>query len=87
MFTGITVADRSRMLRSSVCTTGGELLEGFSILAGPPTGQLEATGSHLLLAGESVQLWGFYAAPPADVTTVDVEIGGVAMAEPTPITS
>ena len=84
--TGITVADRTRMLRSSVCTTGGELLEGFSILAGPPSGQFEATGSHLLMPGESVQLWGFYAAPPADVTTVDVEIGGLAMVAPTPIT-
>jgi outer membrane protein OmpA-like peptidoglycan-associated protein len=84
--TGITVADRTGMLRSSVCTTGGELLEGFSILAGPPTGQFESTGSHLLLPGESVQLWGFYAAPPADVTTVDVEIGGLGLAAPTPIT-
>ena len=45
-----------------------------------------ATGSHLLMPGESVQLWGFYAAPPADVTTVDVEIGGLAMVAPTPIT-
>ena len=84
--TGITVADRTRMMRSTVCTTGGELLEGFSILAGPPTGRFEATVSHLLLPGESVQLWGFYAAPPADVTTVDVEIGGLAMVAPTPIT-
>jgi outer membrane protein OmpA-like peptidoglycan-associated protein len=84
--TGITVADGVRMLRSSVCTTGGELLEGFSILAGPPSGQFESTGSHLLLPGESVHLWGFYAAPPADVTTVDVEIGGLAMVAPTPIT-
>jgi hypothetical protein len=33
-----------------------------------------------------VQLWGFYAAPPADVTTVDVEIGGLAMVAPTLIT-
>ena len=84
---GITVADRTRMMRSNVCTTGGELLEGFSILAGPPTGQLEATGDHLLLPGESVQLWGFYPAPPADVTTVDVEIGGLGTVVPTPITS
>jgi outer membrane protein OmpA-like peptidoglycan-associated protein len=84
--TGITVADRTRMLRSNVCITGGELLEGFSILAGPPTGQLESTGDHLLLPGESVQLWGFYAAPPADVTTVDVEIGGLGAVLPTPIT-
>jgi outer membrane protein OmpA-like peptidoglycan-associated protein len=84
--TGITVADRTRMLRSDVCTSGGELLEGFSILAGPPTGQFESTGSHLLMPGESVQLWGFYAAPPADITTVDVEIGGLGMVVPTPIT-
>lgn len=85
--TGITVADRTRMLRSNVCTTGGELLEGFSILAGPPSGQFESTGEHLLMPGESVQLWGFYVAPPADVTMVDVEIGGLAMVAPTPITS
>ena len=52
----------------------------------PPSGQFESTGSHLLLPGESVQLWGFYAAPPADVTTVDVEIGGLAMVAPTLIT-
>lgn len=82
---GITVADNTRMLRSDVCTTGGELLEGFSILAGPPSGQFESTGSHVLLPGASVQLWGFYAAPPADVTTVDVEIGGLGMVAPTPI--
>ncbi len=31
---GITVADRTRMMRSDVCTTGGELLEGFSHRAG-----------------------------------------------------
>ncbi len=49
--------------------------------------QFEPTGDHLLLPGESVQLWGFYAAPPADVTTVDVEIGGLGKSEPTPITS
>ena len=61
---GITVADRTRMLRSNVCTTGGELLEGFSILEGPPSGQFEATGSHLLMPGESVQLWGFFAGAP-----------------------
>jgi hypothetical protein len=84
--TGVTVADRTRMLRSNVCLTGGELLEGFSVLAGPPTGQLESTGDHLLLPGESVQLWGIYAAPPADVTTVDVEIGGLGAVLPTPIT-
>ncbi len=84
--TGITVADRVRMMRSNVCTTGGELLEGFSILAGPPTGLFEPTVSHLLMPGQSVQLWGFYAAPPADVTTVDVEIGGLGAVVPTPIT-
>ena len=85
--TGITVADRTNQRRAEVCTTGGELLEGFGTLAGPPSGQFEPTGDHLLLAGESVQLWGFYAAPPADVTTVDVEIGGLGKSEPTPITS
>jgi hypothetical protein len=34
-----------------------------------------------------VQLWGFYPAPPADVTSVEVEIGGLDMAVATPLTS
>jgi outer membrane protein OmpA-like peptidoglycan-associated protein len=83
---GITVADTTRMMRSTVCTTGGEALEGFSILTGPPSNEFTPSGSSLP-AGESVQVWGFYAAPPTDVTTVDVEIGGLGKVEPTPITN
>jgi outer membrane protein OmpA-like peptidoglycan-associated protein len=83
----IGLADRTNQRRLEVCTTNGEQLEGFSILAGPPSGQFERTGSHSLLPGASVQLWGFYTAPPADVTTIDVEIGGLGKVEPTPITS
>jgi outer membrane protein OmpA-like peptidoglycan-associated protein len=83
---GITLADATNLRRAEVCTTGGELLEGFGTLAGPPSGEFEPTGDHLLLPGESVQLWGFYAAPPADITTVDVEIGGLGKVESAPIT-
>jgi outer membrane protein OmpA-like peptidoglycan-associated protein len=83
---GITVADTTRMMRATVCSTGSEHLEGFSILTGPPSNVYAPSGASLL-PGESVQLWGFYAAPPADVTTVDVEIGGLGTVEPTPITS
>jgi hypothetical protein len=82
---GITVADKTRQMRSTVCTTGPEV-EGFSILTGPPSNVYTPSGASLL-PGESVQLWGFNAAPPADVTTVDVEIGGLGTVEPTPITS
>jgi hypothetical protein len=80
------VADTTRMMRSTVCTTGSEALEGFSILTGPPSNVYTPAGASLL-PGESVQVWGFYAAPPADVTTVDVEIGGLGTVEPTPITN
>ena len=83
---GITVADTTRMMRATACTTGGENLEGFSILTGPPSNVYAPSGASLL-PGESVQLWGFYAAPPAAVTTVNVEIGGLGTFEPTPITS
>jgi hypothetical protein len=33
-----------------------------------------------------VDLWAFYPAPPADVTTVEVEIGGLGVVEAAPIT-
>ncbi len=32
-------------------------------------------------------LWGSYTAPPADVTTVDIEVGGPGKVEPASITS
>ena len=67
------------------------------VRAGSPRADIHATfdiGDHpSALAwlqertGESVQLWGFYAAPPTDVTTVDVEIGGLGKVESTPITN
>jgi outer membrane protein OmpA-like peptidoglycan-associated protein len=81
---GIILADKTHQRRSEVCNSGTELLEGFRLLSGPPSGDYAPTGS--LPPGASVQLWGFYAAPPADVTTVDVEIGGLGKVETTPIT-
>jgi outer membrane protein OmpA-like peptidoglycan-associated protein len=84
---GMTLADRTRQRRMEVCNTGSELLEGFRDLAGPPSAEYAPTDSYGLPPGASVKLWGFYAAPPADVTTVDVEIGGLGKVEPTPITS
>jgi len=84
---GITVADRATQRRAEVCNTGSERLAGFRSLAGPPSTVYAPTGSYSLPPGASVQLWGFYAAPPADVTTVDVEIGGLGNVEPTPITN
>jgi hypothetical protein len=35
--------------------------------------------------GASVTFWGFFAPPAADVTNVDVEVGGFGMTEPTPV--
>jgi hypothetical protein len=55
------------------------------MLAGPPSGDYATTGT--LPPSASVQLWAFFTAPPADVTTVDVEIGGLGAVEPTSITS
>jgi hypothetical protein len=83
---GLTLADKTHQRRAEVCDTGSELLEGFRLLTGPPSGVYAPSGSSLE-PGESVQLWAFFTAPPADVTTVDVEIGGLGMVEPTPITS
>jgi hypothetical protein len=85
---GITVADRKTQRRAEVCRdSGGELLEGFAHLSGPPSNDYAPDSSNELPAGESVQLWAFYTAPPADVTEVDVEVGGLGMVESTPITS
>jgi outer membrane protein OmpA-like peptidoglycan-associated protein len=81
---GITVADRTNQRRAEVCNSGGEHLEGFRDLTGPPSNLYTPTGR--LPAGASVQLWAFYPAPPADVTSVDVEIGGLGKVETTPIT-
>jgi outer membrane protein OmpA-like peptidoglycan-associated protein len=81
---GITVADKTNQRRVEVCNSGGEQLEGFRDLAGPPSNLYTPAGS--LPPGASVQLWGFYTAPPAEVTTVDVEIGGLGKVESTPIT-
>ncbi|MGH3677172.1 MAG: OmpA family protein [Mycobacterium sp.] len=84
---GVTLADRTNQRRAQVCTTGTQRLAGFRSLTGPPSTDYAPTGKYSLAPGESVQLWGFYAAPPADVTTVDVEIGGLGRVEPTPITN
>jgi outer membrane protein OmpA-like peptidoglycan-associated protein len=84
---GITVADGTHQRRAEVCNSGSELLEGFRSLTGPTSTDYAPTGKYSLPPGASVQLWGFYAAPPADVTTVDVEIGGLGKVEPTPITN
>lgn len=84
---GITVANKTTQRRTEVCNSGTEQLEGFRLLDGPPSDYYTPTSPNSLPPGASVKLWGFYAAPPADVTTVDVEIGGLGMVEPTPITS
>ncbi len=84
---GITLADRTTQRRAQACTTGTERLEGFRTLTGPPSTDYAPTGKYSLPPGASVQLWGFYAAPPAEVTTVEVEIGGLGKVEPSPITS
>jgi outer membrane protein OmpA-like peptidoglycan-associated protein len=84
---GISIADRTNRLRANVCRSSeGESLEGFSSHSGPPSNEYEPETANSLPPGQSVQLWGFYAAPPADVTSVDVEIGGLAAVVPTPIT-
>jgi outer membrane protein OmpA-like peptidoglycan-associated protein len=80
---GITVADRTNQRRANVCNSGSEHLEGFRDLTGPPSNVYAPTG--LLPAGASVQLWAFYPAPPADVTSIDVEIGGLGKVEPATI--
>lgn len=82
---GITVADRTNQRRAEVCNSGGEHLEGFRDLTGPPSNTYAPTGS--LPPGASVQLWAFYPAPPADVTSIDVEIGGLGKVESATITS
>jgi hypothetical protein len=84
---GITLADKTSQRRAEVCNTGSRRLGGFNYLAGPPATDYEPNNLWSLQPGASVQLWGFYAAPPTDVTTVDVEIGGLGKVEPTPITS
>jgi len=87
---GITLADRTHQRRTEVCNTGSRRIVSFVFLTGPPSTNFALTGSYStysLPPGASVQLWGFYPAPPADVTTVDVEIGGLGKVVPTPITS
>jgi outer membrane protein OmpA-like peptidoglycan-associated protein len=84
---GITLADRTSQRRLVVCNAGGRRLAGFNFLAGPPSSHYTPHDLWTLPPGASVQLWGFYAAPPADVTTVEVEIGGLGKVEPTQITS
>jgi outer membrane protein OmpA-like peptidoglycan-associated protein len=83
---GITLADRTSQRRAEVCNSGSERLEGFRDLSGPPSSAYAPSGTWLE-PGASVQLWGFYAAPPPEVTTVDVEIGGMGTVHPTPITN
>jgi outer membrane protein OmpA-like peptidoglycan-associated protein len=84
---GITLADRTTQRRAEVCSSGSEQLEGFRLLNGPPSDYYAPTTSNSLAPGASVQLRGFYAAPPADVTTVEVEIGGLGKVEQAAITS
>ena len=85
---GITLADKSTQHRADMCRNSeGELLEGFAHLGGPPSNDYAPDSSNELPAGASVHLWGFYTAPPVDVTTVDVEIDGFAAVVPTPITN
>jgi len=84
---GMTVANRTHQRRAEVCHGPSELLEGFMHLAGPPSGDYAPSDTYSLPPGATVQLWGFYAAPPADVTTVEVEIGGLGKVESAPITS
>lgn len=81
---GITVANRTGQRRSEACNSGTERLEGFRDLAGPPSNLYSPSGD--LPPGASVTLWAFFPAPPADVTSVDVELGGFGQVVPTPIT-
>ncbi len=84
---GISVAERTSQRRAEVCrNSDGESLEGFAHLSGPPSNDYTPDTSNELLPGASVHLWGFYTAPPADVTSIDVEIGGFNAVEPAPIT-
>jgi hypothetical protein len=39
----------------------------------------------MLPAGAAVTFWAFYLAPPAETTTMDLEIGGFGTVQPSPI--
>ncbi|HEX2286881.1 MAG TPA: OmpA family protein [Mycobacterium sp.] len=73
---GITLADQISQRRLHVCYNHTLPIPGFGPHNGPPATHLEPQGTESLPAGASVQLWGFYTAPPTEVTSVDVELGG-----------
>jgi outer membrane protein OmpA-like peptidoglycan-associated protein len=84
---GITLADKASQRRLHVCYNHVLPIPGFGPHNGPDATHFEPQSTESLPAGASVQLWGLYAAPPAEVATVDVELGGFGTVEPAQIES
>lgn len=84
---GLTLADRTAQLRQQPCQMSvGRSGAGFAYLADPST-EYAVSGSNSVPAGATVSFYAFYAAPAADVRSVDVEIGGFGETVPTPVPS
>ena len=82
---GLTLADRTAQLRQQPCQMSvGRSGAGFAYLADPST-EFALSGSNSVPAGATVSFYAFYAAPAADVRSVDVEIGGFGETVPTPV--
>jgi outer membrane protein OmpA-like peptidoglycan-associated protein len=84
---GLTLADRTAQLRQQPCQMSvGRSGAGFAYLADPST-EYALSGSNSVPAGATVTFSAFYAAPAAEVRSVDVEIGGFGETVPTPVPS
>lgn len=84
---GLTLADRTAQLRQQPCQMSvGRSGAGFAYLADPST-EFAVSGSNSVPAGATVSFYAFYAAPAAEVRSVDVEIGGFGETVPTPVPS
>ena len=80
---GLTLADRSTQRRHGLCRVPTRGYRFFQLAN--PSSEYATSGSGSVPPGATVTFWGFFAPPAADVTSVDVEVGGFGMTEPTPV--
>lgn len=80
---GLTLADATGARRHQLCRIPSRQ-HGFFYLANPSSEYEPGTGG-TVPPGSKIVFWGFHAAPPPEVTSVDVEIAGFGTTTPTPI--
>ena len=79
---GMSLADRQAQRRYELCSA---LETGDGQTIGNTGNYYSPIKFDMLPAGAAVSFWALYLAPPAETTTMDVEIGGFGTVQPSPI--